>query len=253
VFTASDRSGTAPVAIVTKSLADRLWPQGDPIGKTLRDERNHFEVVGVVADTVYASTLERESPPTYYLPLSQNYESGVALHVRAAANPMSLVPAIREAVRAVDSQVPLERPQVLDDVLDRTLGTQRMMATLVGLFGAVALLLAALGLYGVMANAATQRTAEIGIRVAMGAQPTSIVRLLLGQGLQLLAIGTTIGITGALMGMQYIEAQLFGATTTDPLTFVSGCAVLTIAGLAASLIPALRALRIDPIVALKRA
>jgi ABC-type antimicrobial peptide transport system permease subunit len=234
-------------------LADRLWPNEDPIGKTLRDENKQLQVVvGVVPDTVYASTLERERQPTYYLLLVQNYESGVALHVRAAGSPMSLVPGIREAVRQVDSQLALDRPQLLRDVLDRTLNTQRMMATLVGLFGAVALALAALGLYGVMAHVAIQRTPEIGIRLAMGAQPASIVSLLLGQGLRLLGIGAAIGLTGALVGTRYIEAQLFGVTATDPLTLVSGCAVLAIAGLTASVIPALRAMRVDPVIALRR-
>ena len=184
--------------------------------------------------------------------LAQNYESGVALHVRAAGNPMSLVPAIHEAVRQVDGQLAVERPQLLRDVLDRTLSRQRMMATLVGLFGAVAFILAVFGLYGVMAHAATQRTPEIGIRLAMGAQPASIVTLLLGQGLRLLGIGVAIGLTGALLGARYIEAQLFGVTATDPLTFVSGCVVLAIAGLTASVIPALRAMHVDPIIALRR-
>ena len=226
-FDASDGPETPRVTIVTRSLADRLWPNEDPIGKTLRDESNQQQVVvGVVPDTVYTTTLERERPPTYYLLLEQNYESGVALHVRAAGNPLSLVPAIREAVRHVDSQLAVERPQLLSDVLDRTLSRQRMMATLVGLFGAVALILAVLGLYGVMAHAATERTTEIGIRLAMGAQPASIVTLLLGQGLRLLGIGVAIGLTGALLGTRYIEAQLFGVTATDPLTFVGGCVVL---------------------------
>jgi putative ABC transport system permease protein len=252
-FNTSDGPKTPRVTIVTKSLADRLWPNEDPIGKRLRDESTQLQViVGVVPDTVYTSTLERERPPTYYLLLAQNYESGVALHVRAANNPMSLVSAIREAVRQVDSQLAVERPQLLRDVLDRTLSRQRMMATLVGLFGAVALILAVFGLYGVMAHVATQRTPEIGIRLAMGAQPASIVTLLLGQGLRLLGIGLAIGLTGALLGTWYIEAQLFGVTTTDPLTFVSGCVVLAIAGLTASVIPALRAMRVDPIITLRQ-
>jgi ABC-type antimicrobial peptide transport system permease subunit len=157
-----------------------------------------------------------------------------------------------EAVRQVDSQLAVERPQLLRDVLDRTLSRQRMMATLVGLFGAVALILAVLGLYGVMAHVATQRTPEIGIRLALGAQPASIVTLLLGQGLRLLGMGLAIGLTGALVVTQYIEAQLFGVTATDPLTFASGCVVLAMAGLTASLIPALRAMRVDPVVALRR-
>ena len=171
-FDASDGPHTTPVAIVTKSLADRLWPNDDPIGKTLRGESAQLQViVGVVPDTVYTSTVERERPPAYYLLLAQNYESAVALHVRAAGNPLSLIPAIRDAVRQVDGQLPVEQPQLLGAVLDRTLGRQRMMATLVGLFGVVALMLAVIGLYGVMAHAATERTPEIGIRLAMGAQP----------------------------------------------------------------------------------
>jgi putative ABC transport system permease protein len=251
-FTTLDGPKTPRVTIVTRSLADRLWPNEDPIGKSLRDETTQLQViVGVVPDTIYTSTLERERPPTYYLLLAQNYESGVALHVRAESNPMSLVPAIREAVRHVDRQLAVERPQLLGDVLDRTLSRQRMMATLVGLFGGVALLLAVCGLYGVMAYAAIQRTPEIGVRLAMGAQPASIVTLLLGRGVRLLVIGLAIGLTGALLGSWYIEAHLFGVTATDPLTYVSGCVVLAIAGVAASVIPALRAMRIDPINALR--
>jgi predicted permease len=252
-FNAFDGPPAPRVTIVTRFLADRLWPNEDPIGKTLRQENDQLQVVvGVVPDTVYTSTLERDRPPTYYLPLAQNYESGVALHVRAAGSPTSLVPGIREAVRQVDGQLALGRPQLLRDVLDRTLGRQRMMATLVGLFGVVALLLAGLGVYGVMAHAATQRTPEIGIRLAMGAQPASIVGLLLGQGLRLLGIGAAIGLTGALVGTRYVEAQLFGVTTTDPVTFISGFVVLAIAGLTASVIPALRAMRVDPVTALRR-
>jgi ABC-type antimicrobial peptide transport system permease subunit len=185
--------------------------------------------------------------------LAQNFESGVALHVRTAASPMMLVPGIREVVQQVDSQLALERPQLLSDVLDRTLSTQRMLATLVGLFGGVALLLAVLGLYGVMAHVATQRTPEIGIRLAMGAQPVSIVGLLLGQSVRLLGIGAAIGLTTALVGAQYIEAQLFGVTATDPVTLISACVVLAIAGLTASVVPALHALRVDPVIALRRA
>jgi predicted permease len=251
-FVTSDGPRTPRVTIVTQSLADRLWPQEDPIGKTLRDENTLQVVVGVVPDTVYTTTLERERPPAYYLLLAQNYESGVALHVRAAGNPMSLVPAIRDAVGQVDNQLAVERPQLLREVLDRTLSRQRMMATLVGLFGAVALMLAVLGLYGVMAHAASQRTTEIGIRLAMGARPASIVTLLLGQGCRLLGLGLAIGFSAALLGTRYIETQLFGVTATDPLTFAGGCVVLALAGLTAAVIPALRAMRVDPIIALRQ-
>ena len=250
-FAATDGRATPRVTIVTQSLADRLWPGQDPIGKPLHDDSNLLQVVGVVPDTVYTTTLERQRPPAYYLPLAQNYESGVALHVRATGNPMSLVPAIRDAVRQVDGQLAVERPQLLSDVLDRTLSGPRMMATLVGLFGAIALILAVLGLYGVMAHAASQRTTEIGIRLAMGARPGSIVTLLLGQGVRLLGLGVATGLTGALLGTRYIEAQLFGVHATDPLTLAAGCALLGVAGLSASVLPALRAMRVDPISVLR--
>lgn len=170
-----------------------------------------------------------------------------------AADPMSLVPALHEVVRHVDGQLVVERPQRLSDVLDRTLSGQRMMATLVSLFGSITLLLAVLGLYGVMAHAASQRTTEIGIRLAMGAQPASIVTLLLGHGLRLLGMGVAIGLVSALLGTRYIQAQLFGVTATDPLTFFSACVALAIAGLTAALIPALRAMHVDPIRAIRQA
>jgi hypothetical protein len=246
-FDTADGPNAPRVTIVTKSLADRIWPHEDPIGKTLWDETQQLQIVGVVPDTVYTTTVERRRPPTYYLLLAQNYESGVALHVRAAGNPMLLVPAIRDAVRQVESQVAVERPQLLSDILNRTLGTQRMLATLVGLFGAVALLLATLGLYGVMAHVANQRRLEIGIRLAMGAQRGSIVSLLLRQGVRLLGIGAAIGLTGALAGTRFIEALLFGIAPTDPLTFVVGSVVLAIAGLTAAVIPALRVMHVDPV------
>jgi ABC-type antimicrobial peptide transport system permease subunit len=200
---------------------------------------------------VYTSALEGQARPTYYHLLAQNYESAVTLHVRAAADPRTLVPAIREAVRQVDNQLAVGRPQVLSDVLDQSLSRQRMMATLVGLFAVVAVILAALGLYGVMAHDATRRTPEIGIRLALGAQRTAIVGLVLGQACRLLGIGVTTGLVAALAGTRYIEAQLFGITATDPLTLTAGCVVLGVAGLVASVIPAVRATRVDPISTLR--
>jgi putative ABC transport system permease protein len=253
-FDASDGSNAPRVAVVTQSFADRLWPQQDPIGRTVRDEGAHeLTIVGVVPDTVYTSTLDVEKPPTYYVPLAQDYQPGVTLHVRAARDPMSLVPVIREAVRAVDSQLAIERPRLLRDVLDETLSRQRMMATSVGLFGGVTLVLAVLGLYGVMAHVATERTHEIGVRLAMGARPASIVTLLLAQGLRLFGIGLALGLAGAWFGARYIQSQLFGVTPTDPLTFTAGGTILAVACLAACAIPAVRAMRVDPMTVFRRA
>jgi predicted permease len=251
-FETSDDLQTPRVAIVSHSLAARLWPGDDPLGQTLQDGSDPLQVIGVVPDAVYTTTIERERPPTYYLLLAQNYESAVALHVRTAGPPMPLVPAIREAVRQVDDQLAVEPPRLLRDVLDRTLGRQRMMATLVALFGGLAVTLTGIGLYGVMAFTANQRRPEIGIRLAVGARPVSILTLLLGQGMRLLAIGVALGLTAALVGTRYVEAHLFGVTATDPLTLAGGCAVLALAGLSASAIPAVRAMRVDPVLALRR-
>jgi predicted permease len=252
-FAASDRQVTERVAIVDQWMTDRLWPDVDPIGKVLWDENDRpLVVIGVVPDTVYTSPLVRE-PPTVYLPLAQNYVDGAALHVRATGDPVALVPAIREAVRQVDSRVSIDGARRLRDVLDQSLGRQRMMGTLIGLFGAIALLLAVIGLYGVMSHATTHRTPEIGIRLALGARRASVLTLMVWQGVRLIAIGSAIGVAVALVTTRLIASQLFGVEPTDPLTFAAACVVLALAGLAASAIPARRAMRVDPIVALRRA
>jgi putative ABC transport system permease protein len=250
-FTPAD-SATAPrVAIVSRSLAARLWPNEDPIGKTLVGGVPST-VVGLVPDTVYRTALEREPPPFYYLPLAQNYESGVALHVRAASgDPLALLQSVRATVRSVDPAVVVARPQKLRSVFEQSIASQRMMATLVGLFGAIALMLAAVGLYGVMAHLAGQRRTEIGIRLALGANPASILRLILTEGMRLVLIGAAIGLGGAIVSTRWISSQLFGVRPADPLSFVAGCALLMTVAVFACLIPARRAMRVDPAVALR--
>jgi putative ABC transport system permease protein len=252
-FSPSDNSHTPRVAIVSRRLAARLWPNEDPIGKTLVDGQP-ATVVGVVPDTVYRSALERDAPPFYYLPLAQNYEAGVALHVKAAqGEPFTLLPAIRAAVRAVDPAVAVARPQRLRSVFEDSLASQRMMATLVGLFGLVALTLAAVGLYGVMAHLAGQRRTEIGIRLALGASPASILKLVVTEGLRLVSIGAALGILAAIASTRWISSQLFGIEPMDPVTFVSGSLLLAVVAVVACLIPARRAMRVDPSTALRNA
>jgi predicted permease len=251
-FQPSDQPGGPRVAIVSEALASRLWPNQDPLGRSFGSGASALTVIGVAPDTVYRSVLERQQLPFFYIPLSQNYESGVALHVRAAAgDPLSLLPAIRTAVRDVDPRIVVARPQRLADVFDQSLTYQRLMATLVSFFGGTALLLAAVGLYGVMAHLVGQRRAEIGIRFALGARPQSIFKLVLGEALRLVAIGTALGLAGALVATRYIETQLFGVKPIDPLTFAGACLLLTIVAALACLIPARRAMRVDPVVALR--
>jgi predicted permease len=252
-FAASDRAGTPRVAVVSRHLASRLWPNADPIGQKLQGGSDPIEVAGVVPDAVYRSAIETDPLPFYYLLLAQNYESGVTLHIRTAGDPLSVLPAVRQAVRDVDPELVVARPHLLREEFDRSIGDQRMMATMVGLFGAIALVLAAVGLYGVMAHLADQRRTEIGIRMALGAQPGAILRLILVQGLRLVLLGSALGLAGALAGTRYVQSQLFGVQSTDPATFAGVWAVLVTVGVIACLVPARRAMRVNPAIALRNA
>ena len=252
-FTADDGPASVPVAIVSESLAARLWPGLEPLGRIIGDGEDTASVVGVVPDTVYVSAIERNPPPFFYVPLAQNYESGVGLHVRRTdGDPLALLPAIRAAVHDVDRRLAVARPQRLRDIFEQSIASQRMMATLVGAFGALALLLATLGVYGIMEHAAAQRRPEIGIRLALGAAPSSIFGLILGEGLRLVGIGTAIGLTAALATTRYIQTLLFGVDPVDAPTFAAVSLVLTATATLACLIPARRAMKVDPVVAFRQ-
>ncbi|HSC27488.1 MAG TPA: ABC transporter permease [Vicinamibacterales bacterium] len=250
-FRETDRPSSPAVAIVSRSLAARLWPGGDPLGKTMMVIDSPREVVGVVPDAVYVSAIERNAPPFFYVPLSQNYESGVTLHIRAAGDPLAIIPQVRQALREIDPQVVLARPRTLTDQFGESVNDARMMAVLVGTFGAIALLLSAVGLYGVMSHLAGQRTAEIGIRLALGARPRSILAMIVREGAWLAAIGAALGLAGAYAGGRLVETQLFGVEPTDPLTFTAVLLTLLAVSLLACAVPAVRAMRVDPVVALR--
>jgi predicted permease len=250
-FAASDHASSPPVAVISRSLAGRLWPGMDPIGQTLVRVGSTYEVIGVVPDTVYTTPVEAEPLPFFYSLLAQAYESAVTLHVRTVTDPMETFPAIRRAVREVDPLLALSPPLRLSDVLEETLGQQRMMARLVSIFGALALALAVIGLYGVLAHVVAERRAEIGLRVALGAKPGSILRLVLAQGLRLILVGSLIGVALAIATTRLIEHQLFGIAPTDPATLAVACAVFLAIAAIACIVPARRALRVDPITALR--
>lgn len=250
-FSPSDVAGAPLVTIISDSLASRLFGTADPIGRSITVVNRPYEVIGVVPDTVYRSAIEPNPLPFLYVPLLQNYESGVTLHVRSPGNPLLLIPGVRQALTEVDPHLVLGRPRLLRDEFERSLGDQRMMATMVGLFALLAIVLAAIGLYGVMAHLAGQRTGEIGLRLALGAEPRTIFRLMLTDGLQLVAIGAVIGLGVALVGVRYVENQLFGVAPRDPLTLIGVCAMLFAVAVAACVIPARRAMRVDPAVALR--
>jgi predicted permease len=252
-FGPEDHAGSTRVAIVSRSLANRLWPNADPIGRPLITAGPPFVVIGVVPDVVYESPIETESPPFFYSLLAQNYEGAVTLYVRTVADPAEMFPVIRQVVREIDPLLVLTTPVSLRQVLDRSLGDQRMMARLVSLFGVAAVALAMIGLYGVLAHQVVQRRAEIGVRLALGARPESIVALVLRQGLRLVLLGLPLGLAGALAASRYVRSQLFGVEPTDPLTYATVTALFLVITAVACLIPARRAVRVDPAIALRQA
>jgi putative ABC transport system permease protein len=250
-FHKADGPSSPRVAIVSQALVNRLWPNADPIGQSLVSS-SKLDVVGVVPDTVYASATERDPRPFFYVPLSQGYESSVALHVRTIGDPLTILPALRQAVREIDTRIAVTRPRRLADEFERSIGAPRTMALLVGALSGIALLLAAVGLYGVMAYTTRQRTAEVGLRLALGASRTSVLNAVMLSGARLIVSGAGLGIAGAFVGVRYVRTYLFGVEPTDPLTWLTVSAVLVLVGLTACAIPARRAMRIDPAVALRR-
>jgi putative ABC transport system permease protein len=249
-FDASDLPSSPRVAVISRSLAERLWPNVDPVGQMFLSS-SPIRVVGVVPDTVYRSATERAPLPFFYLPLSQNYEYGVSLHVRTAGEPLAILPALRQVLRELDKQVAVMRPRRLADEFDRSIAEQRTMAMFGAILSGIALTLAAVGLYGVMAYLVRQRTPEVGLRLALGATPGSILKMMVLRGARLVAIGAAVGFGGAVAVMRFLRAYLFGVEPGDPVTWLAVAAILALVGLAACVIPAWRAMRVDPLISLR--
>jgi putative ABC transport system permease protein len=249
-FEDSDRERRPLVAIVSASMAQRLWPNLDPIGHRLAmDAGPDMIVVGVVGD-VHHAALDAQVQPTFYRPYRQDPRPSMAFALRAvgAADVRASVPA---AIRRVDKDQPIGAIRTLDDAITRSLAQRRLGVTLLTTFGAIAVLLAGVGLYGVLAFVVSQRRREIGIRMALGATARDIVADILGQGLRLTAFGGAIGIVLALAATRLMSALLFGIGASDPATFAGAAVLLAGVAAAASLVPALRASRVAPLVALR--
>jgi putative ABC transport system permease protein len=253
-FTDADGPDALQVAVVNESLARRAFPGEDPVGKRLtawRDEKFAREIVGVVAD-VKMGQMDAEARPQVYVPLAQNPTWGtLSLAVRTNVEPESLVGAVRGAVLAVDKNQPVYDVRTMEDVRSASVASRRLVVVLFGVFSALALLLAVVGIYGVLSYAVAQRTHEIGIRLALGAQRADVLRLVVGQGMRLVILGVGAGIAGALVVTRLLESLLFGVSATDPVTFAAVAASLIFVGLLACYIPARRATRVDPLVALR--
>jgi predicted permease len=252
-FTEHDDQTAPSVVVVNETLARRFWPNESPIGKRVQlgsAKSPYREVVGVARDGKYFLLGE---PPTEYLfvPHSQNYEGKMTLIARSSGDPENLAEAIRQEVAGLDSELPVYGVKTMPKFLDRILSGPKSIAALATIFGVVALLMAAVGLYGVMSYSVAQRTREVGIRMALGASSGNVLKLVLQEGLILVCAGVGIGLVAAAAVSRLLESFLYGISTTDAVTFVTIPFVLALVALVASYVPARRATRVDPMVALR--
>jgi putative ABC transport system permease protein len=256
VFTDSDGRDTPPVVVINEALAREYWPNQDPIGKRISfDSRGGQprwrEIIGVVGDVRYLG-LDQGLEPEIYIPFIQFGGPWPAtLVVRANGAPRSVIAAIRKVVQAMDKDQPISNIHTLDELLDKSVSPRRFTLLSLGIFASVALALAAVGIYGVMSYLVAQRTHEIGVRIALGAQPRDVLRMVVGRGLRLVLIGLGAGLVGALALTRLLRNLLFGVSATDPLTFAIIAVLLLMVALSACWVPARRATKVDPLVALK--
>ena len=250
-FNTQDREGSPSVVIVNEEVARRYYG-GNAIGKRLKlgSDSPFSEIVGVARNAKYRN-LREQTLPFIYIPLGQEYQSGMTLMVSAAGDPAALVASVRNEMRALNKDIPVFSVQTMEERIGGQLAADRMIAVLLSIFGGGALLLAAIGIYGVMGYAVARRTREIGIRVALGAERRDILRLILGQGLLLIAIGAGVGLVLALAATRVLQSLLFGVSATDPVTFAFVLFVLVSVALLACYLPARRATKVDPLVALR--
>ncbi|MGH9938538.1 MAG: ABC transporter permease, partial [Blastocatellia bacterium] len=250
-FAPADTGTAPPVVIVDEMLARTHWPQGDAIGRRLRIGGDRLlTVVGVVPDVKYRS-LNEETRPHIYRPMPQWVSRGATLVIRSANDSAALIPAVRREVASLDSELPFFKVSTVEEAMAQTLGAKRLINLLLTSFATLALLLALIGIYGVMSLNVGSRTNEFGIRLALGARGADVLRLVVGQGLRLTLVGVALGLGGAFGLTRLLETLLFGVKATDPLIFAGAAVLLSLATVAACYIPARRATKVDPLVALR--
>jgi putative ABC transport system permease protein len=252
-FTPHDNGESQPVAIINQATAENVFPGQDPTGKFVENfgpDRLKLQIVGVVGNVRHVA-LERDARPELYTPLAQSPWPSMFVTVRsAAANPLTLIPAAQSAVWSIDRNVPLANPRTMQNVLAHSVLRRRFAMLLLSIFAGLATVLAAIGLYGVISFSVTQRTREIGIRMALGGQRRDVLQLVLRQSGRLVLVGILVGLPIAFAATRLLGTTLYGVGVTDPATYLLVIAVLGFAAFLASLLPALRASRVDPIVAL---
>jgi len=257
-FTEHDKSGGQGVTVIDETLARRHFPNQNPLGAHLRFFERDFEIVGVVG-AVKHNGLEDEPTPTLYAPLAQVPASNLAflasnmsLAVRTGVDPLALQTAVRREIQAVDGEVPASSLKTMEQFLASAVAPRRFNLLLLVIFAGAALVLAATGMYGVISYLVTQRTHEIGVRLALGATPRDVLRLIVGQGMTLAIAGVFVGLIAALVVTRVMASLLFEVSATDPATFGAVTLILTGVALGACLVPARRSTRVDPMVALRR-
>ena len=260
IFTDDDRTGSQPVAVIDENLAREYWPNQNPIGQKIRNGKDWATIVGIVGhirfntlvgEEASGSTSQSGSKGTYYYPLYQTEAPFGFLIAKSSGSAASAESAIREAVRAVDPNQPVSDMSSMDARIGESLGPQRFAASLLAVFAGLAILLASVGLYGLISYSVTQRTNEFGIRMALGAERGDVLRLVLKQGAKLALAGTAAGIVAGLVLMRAMQSVLYGVSAADPASFAGAAVLLLVIALLACYVPARRATRVDPMVALR--
>jgi putative ABC transport system permease protein len=251
-FTDRDATDAPSVFIINETLAHRVWPNEDPLGKRIRYNNADpwGEVVGVVGDVKFDG-LHLASTPHLFEPYQQNAWSFLVVTIRSPLDRNTLLAAVRREVKTLDPNLPVSNIRMMEEVVAQSLATRRFVLLLFGLFAGLALLLATVGIYGVLTASVSQRTRELGIRMALGATARDVGRLIVGQGLKLVLSGIVIGVVSALALQRVIGKLLFGISPTDPLTFTVIAFLLIAVALLACWIPARRATKVDPLTALR--
>jgi predicted permease len=255
-FSPTDTSSSARVAIVNESFVRRYFPNADPIGKQLnfnidpKEKADWRRVIGVVGD-VRDVELSKTAQPEIYLSLEQNTSSAFALFVRTKSDPRALAPALRSIVQTIDPDLPLTDVGTMDETMYAATTTPRFRSILLTVFAGLGLLLSLIGIYGVIAITVTQQTREIGIRMALGAHPQDVMRLMLRRGMLWVFAGTAAGLAGAYAATRLLESLLYEVKATDPASFAIAAGLLVASAIAACYIPARHAMRVDPMVALR--
>jgi putative ABC transport system permease protein len=258
LLSAQDHAQASAVAVINQAMARRYWGGEDPVGKRFKigaraSNAPWLTVVGVVGDVRQAG-LNSDSLPELYTPFTQDHQRFVrprVLFVRTAGDPLNLIAAVKSQIWAVDKDQPINDVRTMEEIVTQWLAPRRFNLLLLGVFAALALALASVGIYGVISYAVSQRTREIGVRMALGAGRADILKLIVGQGLALTLGGVATGLLASLALTRWLESLLFGVSTTDPLTFTCVALLLTLVALLACYVPARRATKVDPLIALR--